>query len=336
MLLLLIGFSIIAGPVLLLAYLRSSLFLKTAASIAACCAFVLILTVLQGFHFVYFTQGYAALSNPFYLFGLFVAPGLFLLFGRAVVLPKEPFKPALLTSFLPLLLPIFLPIHVALPALLVFGAVYACWLGWIAVSVHKTRTQYRFEVFFSVCIITFAVLTLAAVLLTPLNNPIYFYSIYSQSIGLAYVLVMYALVAIPGMVEDLFEIARDKYASSTLGSVDVNDQLVALQRLMEEDAIYTNDELKLATVAEMLGLSGHQLSELINRHLGLSYSQYLRQIRVQAAQNILRREPDQSVLSIALEVGYRSQSTFYAAFKQETGLSPGEYRDLGLREDQSG
>ncbi|MEM7366395.1 MAG: helix-turn-helix domain-containing protein, partial [Pseudomonadota bacterium] len=36
--------------------------------------------------------------------------------------------------------------------------------------------------------------------------------------------------------------------------------------------------------------------------------------------------PSQSVLSVSLEVGFRSQSTFYAAFREVTGLSPGDYR----------
>jgi len=79
-------------------------------------------------------------------------------------------------------------------------------------------------------------------------------------------------------------------------------------------------------VAEAMGLSSHQLSELINVQFGMSFSRYIREQRIQAAKALLAREPDSSILSISLETGFKSQSNFYAAFKEITGQSPGGYR----------
>jgi transcriptional regulator GlxA family with amidase domain len=65
---------------------------------------------------------------------------------------------------------------------------------------------------------------------------------------------------------------------------------------------------------------------LINTHFEISFSRYLRQVRVERAKVLLQSEPNASILSISLETGFRSQSNFYAAFKEITGKSPGIYR----------
>jgi len=37
-----------------------------------------------------------------------------------------------------------------------------------------------------------------------------------------------------------------------------------------------------------------------------------------------------------MDTGFRSQSAFYAAFKELTGQSPGDFRDSTLSKDQPG
>ncbi|MFK8019802.1 MAG: helix-turn-helix domain-containing protein [Pseudomonadales bacterium] len=75
-----------------------------------------------------------------------------------------------------------------------------------------------------------------------------------------------------------------------------------------------------------MALSAHQLSELINSHYGVGFPRFLRQHRVDAAKTLLLDEPDASILSVSLMIGFRFQSSFYSAFKELTGLSPGAYR----------
>jgi len=96
--------------------------------------------------------------------------------------------------------------------------------------------------------------------------------------------------------------------------------------LMTESKIYQNDNLSLSLLAESMSLNSHQLSELINTGYGVSFSRYIREKRVELAKNLLINEPKSSVLAISLETGFKSQSNFYAAFKEITGKSPGAYR----------
>jgi len=95
---------------------------------------------------------------------------------------------------------------------------------------------------------------------------------------------------------------------------------------MTESKAYQNESLSLASLANDLGISSHQLSELINTRLGVGFSRYVRECRVKAAKTLLITAPAQSILSISMDTGFRSQSAFYAAFKEVTGQSPGDYR----------
>jgi len=71
---------------------------------------------------------------------------------------------------------------------------------------------------------------------------------------------------------------------------------------------------------------------LINIQLGMSFSSYLRSQRVKAAEVLLKTEPEASVLAIGLSVGFKSQSTFYSAFKEIHSIAPGQYRRHPLAE----
>ena len=136
------------------------------------------------------------------------------------------------------------------------------------------------------------------------------------------VLVIAGIVAIPGLLNDLSEAARSKYAASTLAGLDIEAVLKKLDSLMADDKIYQDEDLNLSMLAAELDVSSHQLSELITSRLGMSFSRYIRERRVDAAKKLLLAGSRQSVLSISLDTGFKSQSSFYAAFKDITGLSP--------------
>ena len=91
--------------------------------------------------------------------------------------------------------------------------------------------------------------------------------------------------------------------------------------------MFQNENLTLRIVAEAIDLSGHQLSELINSRFGYGFSRYIREQRVAEAKRLLAEDDQSSILSISLMTGFKSQSSFYAAFKEITGHSPGKYRE---------
>ena len=113
---------------------------------------------------------------------------------------------------------------------------------------------------------------------------------------------------------------------STLTAVDCDAKLSLLEELMQNDQLFKQSNLDRQTIANELDLSTHQLSELINTKIGMGFSQYLRQQRINAAKVLLLSQPNASVLSIGLEVGFSSQSNFYDAFKEIVATTPAKFR----------
>lgn len=126
--------------------------------------------------------------------------------------------------------------------------------------------------------------------------------------------------------EAVEEAETQRYRRSTLNSVDVERAVSTLARLMDDEHLYQNEDLSLPLLADAVGLSAHQLSELLNERLGQSFSAYLKARRVSAACERLLAEPEAPVLDVGLAVGFSSSSAFYAAFREITGQAPGQYR----------
>ena len=77
-----------------------------------------------------------------------------------------------------------------------------------------------------------------------------------------------------------------------------------------------------------VGLSSHQLSELLNRVIGTSFSSYVNGYRVRAAEELLRTHTKLPILDVAFEAGFNSKTSFNVIFRRETGMSPTEYRSM--------
>lgn len=122
------------------------------------------------------------------------------------------------------------------------------------------------------------------------------------------------------------EAEAQRYRRSTLAHVDVDAAVACLARLMDEEHLYQNESLSLPALAEAVGITPHQLSELLNEKLERSFSLYLKERRVAAACARLHAEPDEPILDVGLAVGFSSSSAFYAAFREITGKAPGQYR----------
>jgi AraC-like DNA-binding protein len=321
------GFSAVSALLLLLAYAwLINVPGKTIYSVVACAALVAALTAIQLCHLRYFLGGEEPLEQSYYRLALFVAPAAFYSFGRWAILPTEPFRPMQWLHLLPVLLLFAVRLEIALPILLLFGAGYSLWLARLVYELRHQRKQFRFELlYFTVmCILASIVLGLGFAL--PYVDDAYFYYFYTSATGLGLAIMLVALVANPDLIGDLSEAARVKYSASTLRDVDVDACLGKLDQLMSTGKAYQDESLSLASLASAVGITSHQLSELINTRLGIGFSRYVRECRVKAAQVLLKSAPSRSILSISMDTGFRSQSAFYAAFKEVTGRSPGEYR----------
>lgn len=98
--------------------------------------------------------------------------------------------------------------------------------------------------------------------------------------------------------------------------------------LLDNEKIYKNPDISLGSIAARLDISVTYLSQLINRISGVNFSDFINEYRVKESQRLLTHPnyTGYAILSIGLESGFNSKSTFYAAFKKHTGVTPSVYR----------
>ncbi|BFM16858.1 helix-turn-helix domain-containing protein [Maricurvus nonylphenolicus] len=109
----------------------------------------------------------------------------------------------------------------------------------------------------------------------------------------------------------------------------------ARQKLIQvmDDGAYNQHGLTIGDLAEQMGWQEYRLRRLINGELGYrNFNDFLNRYRVKIAAERLG-DPECAqlpVLTIALDVGYRSLSSFNKAFKEAHGVTPTSYRKQNL------
>jgi AraC-like DNA-binding protein len=94
------------------------------------------------------------------------------------------------------------------------------------------------------------------------------------------------------------------------------------------------ENIYLEAIADHFGLSYKYLSHKIKDYLGIPFQQYLTNLRISKAKELLL-STDRPISDVAAEVGYESTSTFYRVFKKNEGITAGEYRRARTRDDAS-
>jgi AraC-like DNA-binding protein len=123
-----------------------------------------------------------------------------------------------------------------------------------------------------------------------------------------------------------------KYEKSGL-SGDTAERIVAqLLEIMEKKKPYTDPLLTLSQLAEMIAVSPHNLSEVINSRLKKNFYDLINGYRIEQIKKDLS-DPAKSqlkILSLAFDAGFNSKATFNTLFKENTGQTPSDFRKSTL------
>ena len=103
----------------------------------------------------------------------------------------------------------------------------------------------------------------------------------------------------------------------------------SLKRLMQGEEVFRETSLTISSLSGRLGVSQHKLRRLINQDLGYAnFTAYLNTFRIEAVKKTFERSDSQHlpILTIAMDCGFNSLSTFNSAFKMLEGVTPSAYR----------
>jgi AraC-like DNA-binding protein len=123
------------------------------------------------------------------------------------------------------------------------------------------------------------------------------------------------------------EVQIDEDEPSIKDVAKLTELLSRIQDHMKSTEKFTDPELTIMDLAE--GVSAHPklVSTSINTLTNQNFNSYVNKFRIEKAQELFKTRDLEtySIEGIGQEVGFHSKSTFYSAFKKETGTTPIKY-----------
>ena len=95
---------------------------------------------------------------------------------------------------------------------------------------------------------------------------------------------------------------------------------------------YLEDNFSVKYMASEFETSVSNLSHFFKKNQGMSISQYVENIKMERARELLE-ESDRKVSEIARLLRYGSSTVFIEVFKKQTGMTPGAYREQIRKQD---
>jgi AraC-like DNA-binding protein len=101
-----------------------------------------------------------------------------------------------------------------------------------------------------------------------------------------------------------------------------------LLAIMKEKRPYLNGELSAQELAQLVGISTHQLSQVLNTIQQESYFDFVNRYRVDEVKARLQNKDyaHLTLLGIALDSGFNSKTSFNTIFKKFTGQTPSQFQ----------
>ncbi len=116
-----------------------------------------------------------------------------------------------------------------------------------------------------------------------------------------------------------------RYERSALDAAARARIAAKIEAAMGEPALYLRADLSLGDLARAIQVPANYVSQTLNTTLGMSFFDYINHQRIRAALPRLA-DTDDTVLEIAMDVGFNARSSFYKAFKRQTNQTPSAWR----------
>ena len=97
-------------------------------------------------------------------------------------------------------------------------------------------------------------------------------------------------------------------------------------RLMEEQKLFLNSDLKLGDVATILATNRNALSSCINTQCNCSFTHFVNTYRINHAKELMRSQPDIKISEVWTASGFTTESNFFRTFKAITGMTPSDWK----------
>ena len=131
-------------------------------------------------------------------------------------------------------------------------------------------------------------------------------------------------LAIKGNLFTLFFALYTNYADKKR-SPSAAKNIERLKSVIKYVELHYSSPMTIAQMAELAGFSESHFMKYFKNTMAVTFTSYLNSYRLTMAGRLLLQSDD-TILSIATEVGFDNLSYFNRAFKKQYGMTPSAYR----------
>ncbi|MET1259391.1 helix-turn-helix domain-containing protein [Flagellimonas sp. DF-77] len=118
----------------------------------------------------------------------------------------------------------------------------------------------------------------------------------------------------------------EKYAKKKIPDARAEWIEKQLQQLFSSEKPHLDPNLKLSEVADRIKIGKHELSQFLNDNLGTGFANYINALRIETAVDLLHKDDRLTLEAIGNDCGFKSNSSFYSAFKKFKGVTPAQFK----------
>lgn len=102
--------------------------------------------------------------------------------------------------------------------------------------------------------------------------------------------------------------------------------------LVREQGWWRDPDLTAPLLSRHLATNTTYLSRALNEGLGQNFNEFVNRLRVEAVKaELMRPDLNRDLLTVALDAGFSSKSSFNRVFKRLTGSTPTDFRGAQTR-----
>ena len=119
-----------------------------------------------------------------------------------------------------------------------------------------------------------------------------------------------------------------KYRTSSLDRERKNEIRDELLAYMDREEPFRDPDSSLADIAGALGVSTHDLSQVLNDVLKVNFHAFLNGRRIELVKDMMAsaEHDHRNLLQLAFDAGFNSKTSFNRVFREHVGMTPSAYR----------
>lgn len=120
----------------------------------------------------------------------------------------------------------------------------------------------------------------------------------------------------------------DKTKATAIKKEKLTKEALDILDFFENTNLFLDPDFTIDELAKEIEIPKHILSKIINHEMNLNFYSLLAKYRIEYAKELIFKEKNLLLDGVMAEAGFNSRITFNKYFKEFTGLTPSEYRNL--------